>query len=345
MPAMRYCLDSPHKNQFIGAIQAGLRLKDAAELKGIPTFTAYDLLKKFCETGSTWSRSQSGQPSKLTDRDKRLLVCNARKNCHMPLRDLGKTITPQISETTTRCVLAKQGYNWHIARKVLYLRPEHRRARVQWTRENKEKDWTKVMWSDECYVYIGDSQDCVYVIHCTDEGWHENCVVPLFKQSQIRLMVWGCILEGRKGPLVILEYLHGKGGEMNTTCYQEQVLEAVLKDFYDEMKQERGSMEFQQDSAPAHTLKAIKQWFKEHLIVLFQHPASSPDLSAIEPLWHELKTIIHCLPHPVSSISKLRQAVLAVWEAIPIELINRQVRLMLKHVERCLVARGGHTSF
>jgi hypothetical protein len=46
-----------------------------------------------------------------------------------------------------------------------------------------------------------------------------------------------------------------------------------------------------------------------------------------------------------NSISKLRQAVLAAWEAIPIESINCQVRLMLKRVERCLVARGGHTSF
>jgi hypothetical protein len=98
---------------------------------------------------------------------------------------------------------------------------------------------------------------------------------------------------------------------MNTTHYQEQVLEAVLKDFYDEMKQERGFMEFQQDSAPAHTLKATKQWFKEYSIVLFSHPASFPDLSAIEPLWHELKTIICHLPHLVSSISKLRQAMLA----------------------------------
>jgi hypothetical protein len=42
-------------------------------------------------------------------------------------------------------------------------------------------------------------------------------------------------MEGRKGPLVVLEYPGGKGGGMNSTRYCEQVLEGVVKGFFEEM--------------------------------------------------------------------------------------------------------------
>lgn len=82
--------------------------------------------------------------------------------------------------------------------------------------------------------------------------YDENCVVPRFKQSLVRVMIWACIMKGKKGPLVVLEYLGGKDGGMNLKCYQEQVLEGKLRDFYTQMNKERPVVIFQQDSAPSH---------------------------------------------------------------------------------------------
>ena len=99
-------------------------------------------------------------------------------------------------------------------------------------------------------------------------------------------------MEGRKGPLVVLEYPGGKGGGMNSKRYCEQVLEGALGDFYAEMKQAHGRIQFQQDNAPCHTSKRTKKWLGDHSISLLYHPPNSPDLSPIEPVWHELKKII-----------------------------------------------------
>jgi hypothetical protein len=49
-------------------------------------------------------------------------------------------------------------------------------------------------------------------------------------------MVWGCIMKGVKGPLIILEDLGGKGGRMTAARYREQVLEGALIDFHQDMK-------------------------------------------------------------------------------------------------------------
>jgi hypothetical protein len=99
-------------------------------------------------------------------------------------------------------------------------------------------------------------------------------------------------MKGRKGPLVVLEYPGGKGGGMNTRRYCEQVLEGVLLDFYVEMSQACGFVWFQQDNASCHTSKSMKKWLTDHGIPLLYHPPNSPDLSPIEPVWHELKKII-----------------------------------------------------
>jgi hypothetical protein len=51
-------------------------------------------------------------------------------------------------------------------------------------------------------------------------------------------MTWGCIAEGQKGPLVVVEYPGGKGGGMNSESkrYQEQVLGAVFFGFLHSME-------------------------------------------------------------------------------------------------------------
>ncbi|KAH9954883.1 hypothetical protein BJV74DRAFT_750637, partial [Russula compacta] len=79
-----------------------------------------------------------------------------------------------------------------------------------------------------------------------------DCVIPTFSQSPICLMVWGCFMEGRKGPLVMLEYPGGKGGGMTAAQYQTQVLDGPLHNFYQQMSKERGIVVFQQDEASCH---------------------------------------------------------------------------------------------
>ena len=51
----------------------------------------------------------------------------------------------------------------------------------------------------------------------------------------MRVMVWACIMKGRKGPLIVLAYPGGKGGRMNSAQYKDQVLEGVLASFHAEV--------------------------------------------------------------------------------------------------------------
>lgn len=152
-------------------------------------------------------------------------------------------------------------------------------------------------------------------------------------------------MEGRKGPLVVLEYPGGRGGGMNTTRYRQQVLKSALLPFYDEMTQEHGCLNFQQDNASCHTSKMMKKWFEDHSIPLLYHPPNSPDLSPIEPVWNKLKNMISKLEKKPSTSDELIAAVHTAWDQLNIADVDKHISSMPKRVTAVLETRGGHTRF
>jgi len=152
-------------------------------------------------------------------------------------------------------------------------------------------------------------------------------------------------MDGRKGLLLVLEYPGGKGGGMNTKRYCEQVLDGVLKEFYAEMKKERGWVHFQQDNASCHVSKRTKKWFEDHNIPLLFHPPNSPDLSPIERIWHKLKNIIRSFTPQPTTVDELKAAVHTAWEQLDIDDVNKHVSSMPDRVAAIFKARGGHTRY
>jgi hypothetical protein len=221
-------------------------------------------------------------------------------------------------------VLDHHGYHRRLAQKKPYLKQHHRDARNEWAKYRKDFEpeyFAYTIFSDECYVCLDDKGNHVFVTRWADEEFHDNRLLATVKQSPIRIMLWGCIISGRKGPLLVLDCPGGRGGGMTAAWYQEQVLDGDLKGFYEEVKEERGCVDFQQDGAPSHTAKTTIAWFKKAAIPLAEHPAQSPDINPIKPVWHELKKIL-CSQQRASTAEGLKSAICAAWDALPQEVID-----------------------
>ena len=57
-------------------------------------------------------------------------------------------------------MLDERGIYQRKARKAVYLTRAHKKQRLAWAQRFRRwmtGDWRKVIWSDECYMYIGDS--------------------------------------------------------------------------------------------------------------------------------------------------------------------------------------------
>ena len=116
----------------------------------------------------------------------------------------------------------------------------------------------------------------------------------------------------------MLKYPGGHRGGMSVVRYQDQVLDKVLHDFYQEMAEERGQVLFQQDGAPLHTTKSTLMWLDSNAIKWMPHPSGSPDLNPIEPLWHTFKELICNHEHIPTTVDKLKVMAIEAWDQITV---------------------------
>ena len=58
-----------------------------------------------------------------------------------------------------------------------------------------------------------------------------------------------------------------------------------------------------------------------------------------------IKRILRGLPKPPTTVEQLQAAILAAWEGLAIEDINKHVNRMSDRVEAVAKAKGGHTRF
>jgi hypothetical protein len=132
----------------------------------------------------------------VTDHTKQQIVRTVIKACWKPFAEIRNQVELKISDTTVRNVLADEGYYQWVAHKVPYLKREHKKDWRRWACEFKgfsENDWEKVIWSNECYMHLGDNHGPIYITHHP-----EGCLVPTFKQSTVCIMVWGSIIRGKR---------------------------------------------------------------------------------------------------------------------------------------------------
>ncbi len=101
-----------------------------------------------------------------------------------------------------------------------------------------------------------------------------------------------------------------KGQTVNAKRYIE-----ILKENLGPSLKKMGAQVLQQDGAPYHTAKAVKDWFSEQEIyVIPDCPGQSLDLNPIENIWAIIKAQIR--DKDTSSLPKLEAAVKQYWEEL-----------------------------
>ena len=89
------------------------------------------------------------------------------------------------------------GLGNYIAAKKPGLRPENVEPRLRWALEHinrNEKDWKRVIWSDESSIPTPPG-----------ERLNRKFVKKTFKSAQIKGMVWACFTGERLGPTIICD--------------------------------------------------------------------------------------------------------------------------------------------
>jgi transposase len=334
---------SAMKERLVGMRLAGMKNKDIAAHFGILETSACRIWKRYIRRGTTDNAKRSGRPRKLTARDYRKLVRIVIRNRRARLADITFQSDMSVSLPTIRESLHRLGLWNRIARKKPFLSKNHIARRLKWARERKNWTmdvWKMVIWTDEASVELGKNSRDMRVWRKLDEEWDTRCLVPSFKSGRVSVMVWGCMVHGKLGPLVVLPK-----GRMNGSDYVRRAMDGPLWDFYSQVTEERGLAMIMEDGAPIHRSLAARDWREVNEINVLPWPAQSPDLNPIEHIWKALKLRISRRDPPIRTEEELRNALQEEWQKINADTVSKVVENMPQRVRSVIMVGGKSTRY
>lgn len=192
------------------------------------------------------------------------------------------------------------------ARKI-DLTEEHARARLHFARDNLQRDWTNVIFSDEkVFCTAQDSRKHLWRIDGT--RYDPRHILRNRRSGRISMAFWGWMSAAGSGELV----------PINTRMDAEEyirILEDVMLPSVRILYPAPARITFVHDNSAVHTSVRVRDWFHNHPEVeLLPWPSKSPDLNPIENLWATMGNIWE--NNNIRNRENLHAHVIQTWEAL-----------------------------
>ncbi len=208
---------------------------------------------------------------------------------------------------------------------------------LTWAVEKKNwtvAQWSKVLFSDESKFCISFENQGPRVWRKSGEAQNPCCLKSSVKFPQ-SVMIWAAMSSAGVGPLCFLK------STVNAAIYQE-ILEHFMLPSADKLYGDADFI-FQQDLAPAHTVKGTKSWFNDHGVTVLDWPANSPDLNPIENLWGIVKRKMR--DTRPNNADDLKATVKETWASIPLQQCHKLITSMPRRTEAVIKAKDVPTMY
>ena len=191
------------------------------------------------------------------------------------------------------------------------------------------------MFSDESVFQQVCNAGSNYVRRPVGERYNLRYTIKTVKHP-LSVMIWRSISAAGRGGLAFIR----KGDKMNAAKYIE-----ILNERLQIHMAINGTTAFQQDSAPCHVAKVVKQWFASNSIQLLENwPSNSPDLNEIENCWAYMKNKV--AEHRPTSEKHLVDILKQVWpQEISAEYCKKLVKSMPQRIQGELDNNGNPTKY
>jgi|SRR5215469_10457883 len=336
------------KPDAIGSIIAlhkcGYSIRDIAKKLTVPKSTVnfWILRHKNQGAGSTPApKCRSGRPRKTTFHTDKVIKRTVLKNPSISAKEIKYehiNVLQDVSERTIQRRLQKDLKlpSRHAARKPL-LTAVMRKKRIAFCKKYinlTAVDWAKVLFSDESSFLTFRSRAKTVRRPIGSNRFDPKYTIKTMKHPA-SIMVWGCFSYFGLGGLYFLP--------KNTTMNGERYLNMLKEKLQMSMHILRTTT-FQQDGAPCHRGKIVKEWFNVNKIKLLEWPGNSPDLNPIENLWLIIKNKLK--DYDTGSLPKLEKAIKTIWcTKLSRELCQNLVNSMPKRLKQVIRNKGEMTKY
>lgn len=217
------------------------------------------------------------------------------------------------------------------------LTARHKANRVKFAKKYIEWPLEKIrsiLWSDES-VFTVTGTPRARVRRPVGADRHDPRYTVKTVEHPASVMVWGSFTYHGVGVLVFLE----PGVSMNANRYLE-----LLYDHLELCFEKCQAAVFQQDGAPCHTARPVKQWLSDCAVDYIEDwPGNSLDLNPIEILWRIVKSKLR--EKDTSSVPKLKDAILEVWNNLDTDMLHNIVDSVPRRLREVIKRKGNVTKY
>jgi transposase len=325
-------------------LEKGYTTREIAAKVGCKSHTTIvRLKKKYEETGNVQNKHNSGRSRKLNERDERNIVRSIMtrecSNAVQIQKSLKVNDNIEVSSSTVRRALKRNGLAARVKRKKPLLSKKHREKRLNFAKRYKNwtvSDWNKVVWSDESKFQIFGSDGRQYCWKRPKDPLQDAHVKPTVKFGGGSIFVWGCFTSSGVGYLVRIE--GGLDAELYCKILEEDLMDTLH--YYD---LDTNNVIFQQDNDPKHTAARTKQWFEDNEIEVLSWPPQSPDLNPIEHLWNDIDRRLRASEIEIRGKDMLWEQVSKVWNETALEACSKLIETMPERINDVIKAKEGYT--
>jgi transposase len=289
-------------------------------------------LRRYRETGGVSDLPHTGRPPMLSEKEDAILEKFIEKNPDATspmLSDKLKRHNIEISARSVRRRLNQTGLVFGNTMLKPLLSEKHCAKRLVWAKQNQERDWNQVLFTDETTINVNVRRKKV---------WHKpgkKLVIRTVKHPT-KVHIWGCLSSVGFGNCYV--FSENLNADLLLKIYSKALKPSILKLY--------GSTDccvLQEDNDPKHTSKKAALWRADNNVERMNWPAQSPDQNCIENVWHVLKVRVS-QRHP-KNLKDLVRAIKTEWRGLSVEYAQKLVESMPKRVQALIDAKGDYTMY
>lgn len=236
----------------------------------------------------------------------------------------------KLSLDTMRRRLNENGLKYRSTVKKPLLTEKHMEKRLSWAKENKNRDWSNIIFSDEASFWAGN-----YLTRAWSTA--DNRLLVRTVKHPVKVHVWGCFSKQGFG------HLHLFTGTLDAhkmaKIYEKALLPSVIKMF----PKDNDSWILQEDNDPKHRSRHCTVWKTENGVDVLDWPSQSPDANPIENVWACMKLKLR--GKNTVSVTDLTRELKSVWRGLPRSYAENLVESMPQRCQAIIDNSGDWTPY